>query len=226
MTSGRDLVLSRPAYSLGSLVPVEQAVGPGSPARLPARLRTQGFAHCSVSDRPPSALALDAVRNLLDRTGVAVDDVDAVVYGTCGHREQHRDDVAGGLRERLLLPLGLQRAQLVGVWLGESGNLTNALRLARALLLAGRCRTVLVVLADAVPPGTGEYRAMPNAVTINGDGAAAILMSTSIPGAFRLDGMGCSASPSMTESGRGRGLREYLQFLAGVGQAVENLYAS
>jgi 3-oxoacyl-[acyl-carrier-protein] synthase-3 len=87
-------------------------------------------------------------------------------------------------------------------------------------------RTVVVVAADAIPRLPGEYRAMPNAVTINGDGAAACLLSTDVPGPYQLDGIGQAAAARMATENRGRGLREYLEFLAGVRQAVARLYSA
>lgn len=211
-------MLSEPAYALGRLVPVEEVTG--RPA-LGARLREYGFGTCSVADRPPSRLAAAAVAELLPRRGLTGTDVDAVVYATCGHRgEQTGDrDVRAGLDR-----LGLNGARLYGVWLGESGNLAGALRLAHALLRTTDARTVLVVVADAVPERPGEYRAMPNAVTVNGDGAAACLLSTVHRGPYALEGVGHRARPAAAAAGRATGLREYLAFMAGVRGALTALH--
>lgn len=212
------VTLSEPAYAVGELVPVEQVA---APAALAERLRAYGFATCSVADRPPSELAADAVADLLLRHGLTGGDIDAVVYGTCSHRgEPAGHQGVRGMLDRL----GLAAARLYGVWLGESGNLVGALRLARALLTSAGMRTVLVVVADAVPKRPGEYRAMPNAVTINGDGAAACLLSTVRRGPFTVEGIGHCASPAMSAAERGSGLREYLEFMTGVRAALTALH--
>jgi len=211
-------MLSEPAYAVGELVPVEQVAGRGA---LAERLREYGFDTCSVADRPPSELAADAVAELLLRSGLTGGEVDAVVYGTCSHRSEPAGDQ--GVR-RMLDRLGLAGARLYGVWLGESGNLAGTFRLARALLASTGVRTVLVVVADAVPKRPGEYRAMPNAVTVNGDGTAACLLSTVHRGPFTVEGIGHCAVPAMSAAGRGTGLREYLEFMTGVRGSLTALY--
>ncbi|MEV0948670.1 hypothetical protein [Rhodococcus sp. NPDC049939] len=62
---------------------MDQVAGAGA---LADRLRSYGFDLCSVSDKPPSELASDAITALLHKLDVSADSVDAVVYGTCSHR--------------------------------------------------------------------------------------------------------------------------------------------
>lgn len=223
-TTAGPIMMAGPAYSLGDLLPMEQAVAAGIPSGLLDRLRTYGFAYCSVSERSPSALAAESARSLFSLTGVCPADVDAVVYATCSHRSEPSSTQERAVREGVLEPLELSSARLFGVWLGESGNLVSAFRLARSLLVARGMTAVLILVADGVPKLPGEYRAMPNAVTINGDGAAACLLSTWIPGSYRLEGIGQVASPAMCQAGRRPGLREYLEFMAGVKAALALLY--
>ncbi|MFD6883930.1 3-oxoacyl-[acyl-carrier-protein] synthase III C-terminal domain-containing protein [Rhodococcus sp. NPDC060084] len=115
--------------------------------------------------------------------------------------------------------LGLASVPFVGVWLGESGNLVGAVRLARGLLRSGM-RTVLIVVTDAVPQRHGEFRAMPNGVTVNGDGAAACLASTALGEGYVLEGIGHAATPGAAQAQRLTGLREYFRFMAGVRSAL------
>jgi 3-oxoacyl-[acyl-carrier-protein] synthase-3 len=218
--------LSEPSYALGDLVPLEQAVGADVSPKLIARLRSYGFDNCSVSGQPPSALAARAVESLLLRTGVRPGDVDAVLYASSSHRSEPSSSQQQAVREAVLEPLGLQAAPLFGVWLNQSGNLVSALRLARSLLVARGMRTVVVVAADAIPQLPGEFRAMANAVTINGDGAAACLLSSHLRGPYQLEGIGQAAAAGMATENRGRGLREYLEFLAGVRRALAQLYSA
>lgn len=212
------VTLSEPAYAVGQLVPVEQVAGHGL---LFSRLRRHGFDTCSVAGRPPSQLAAEAVSALLRRSRPGGGGVDAVVYGTCSHRSEPPGD---GRVRGMLDRLGLAAAGLYGVWLGESGNLAGAVRLARALLAGSAARTVLLVVTDAVADRPGEYRAMPNAVTVNGDGAAACLLSTADVGPFTLEGVGHRASAVMSAPGRATGLKEYLEYMAGVRASLTALY--
>ncbi len=149
--------------------------------------------------------------------------MDAVVYASCNYGVAPATAQEEAVRSTVLEPFGLGAARLFGVWLGESGNLASAMRLARSLLVGANLRTVLVVVADAIPAQPGEYRAMPNAVTINGD-AAACLLSTRLPGPYQLVGIGQAAVPAMAAAGRRRGLREYLHFMSGVRSALTLLY--
>ncbi|MGL5829565.1 MAG: hypothetical protein ACRC0L_08365, partial [Angustibacter sp.] len=140
-------------------------------------------------------------------------------------------DPGGGLetvvREQVLRPVGLEQLPMYGVWLAESGNLASVLRLARALICDGRAGTVLCVVADKVPDGPGEYREMPFAITINGDGAAACLLSTGLPGAYAVEGVVQVAAPSITLHAQGqRGLRKHLQVISGVRSCANELYAA
>jgi 3-oxoacyl-[acyl-carrier-protein] synthase-3 len=223
--AGPPVALSAPAYALGELVPLERAA-PEATDELRGRLREHGFVACSVADRPPSALAAEAVRALLAATGVAPGQVDAVVYGTCSYSSEPGTTLQAAVRDRVLVPLGLAAARLFGVWLAASGNLASVLRLACGLLATARCRTVLCVVADAVPDRPGEYRAMPNAVTVNGDGAAACLVSTRVGGPYRIEGVGQAASATMTGFGAGQALQKYLEIMTGVRRACERLYAA
>ncbi|MGX7825336.1 hypothetical protein ACTG9Q_09600 [Actinokineospora sp. 24-640] len=207
-----------PAYALGERVPLEEAVSGADAAERIATLREHGFDRCSVSAEPPSALAARAVSTLLGATGVAASDIDAVVYATCSYTSEANREKA----VRSALP-ALADKPFHTVWLGESGNLAHVLRLARGLLATG-VGTVLCVVADKVPDRPGEYRAMPNAVTVNGDGAAACLLSARLPGSYTLDGIGQVAAPVMATYVKGEGLRKHLAIMSGIRGCVNALY--
>jgi 3-oxoacyl-[acyl-carrier-protein] synthase III len=225
----RDLrvTLVGPAYVVGPPVAISGLLSGNVTDQLDARLRDNGFAQCSVSDQPPTALAIQAVAKLLRQVGAGSGLIDAVVYGTCSFG--HEPDPGGGLetvvRERVLRTMGLEQLPVYGVWLAESGNLASVVRLARALICNGRARTVLCVVADKVPEGPDEYREMPFAITINGDGAAACLLSAELPGAYTVEGVVQVAAPSITLYAKGqRGLRKHLQIISGVRSCVDKLY--
>ncbi|WP_431957850.1 3-oxoacyl-ACP synthase [Nocardia lijiangensis] len=124
-------------------------------------------------------LAAEAARDALDRAGLAAEELDAML-------------VVGGRAPRYLLAseatrlqqrLGADRAFVAGV--GELGcvSISAAFTLAAALLRGDeRCRTVLVVAA-ATAPTRFRYRAP---MTVLGDGAAAVLLSTGRGGRHQL----------------------------------------
>lgn len=216
--------LSGPAYVLGELVPLA-AMTPAAPAELRDRLAANGFDRVSVADRGPVALAAEAVAAVLAGTGTGPSDVDAVLHATCSYWAEPAG-LAAAVHEQVLAGNGLAGARSVGLWLAESGNLTALLRQARALLLGGGLRTVLCVTADAVPARPGEYRAMPSAVTVNGDGAAACLLSLDRPGPYELEAVGQHAAVRMAGYGRGQGVLKQLEVVRGVRAATRAVYAA
>jgi 3-oxoacyl-[acyl-carrier-protein] synthase-3 len=227
----RDLrvTLVGPAYAIGSPTAISDVLPGDVSGQLGARLRDNGFAHCSVSDQPPTVLAAQAIADLLQQVGAGSGLIDAVVYGTCSF--SYEPDPGGCLetvvRERVLRAVGLEHSPVYGVWLAESGNLVSVVRLAHALIRDGRARTVLCVVADKVPDGPGEYREMPFAITINGDGAAACLLSTALPGAYTVEGVVQVSAPSITVYPKElRGLRKHLQIISGVRNCADQLYTA
>ncbi|MFC8952499.1 3-oxoacyl-[acyl-carrier-protein] synthase III C-terminal domain-containing protein [Streptomyces sp. NPDC057101] len=220
--AGPDVGLGGLGYAVGASLPIERAVPPDTPDELLDRLRAHGFADCSVARETPAELAARAVAETLAVAGTDPRSVDAVLYGTCsywgeGHPPPGDPAKLTDTIARLVLePHGLGHAQLSLVWLAESGNTGSVLRLARALVASGVHRTVLCVSADAVPPLPGEYRAMPNAVTVNGDGAASCLVSTEIPGDFRLGPTAQHSSAPMRALAKGQGLRKHLEIVKGI----------
>ncbi|BCJ50047.1 3-oxoacyl-[acyl-carrier-protein] synthase 3 protein 3 [Actinoplanes sp. NBRC 14428] len=217
-----EIRLAGPAYALGRPVPIEELVPAGE---LAARLRAHGFDRCSVAAEPPSALALRAVTRLFESVAVRPGEVDAVVHASCSYGAEPGagSSVEATLRDRVLRPAGLGGLPAYPMWLAESGNLASVLRVARALVLRPGVRTVLCVTADRMPAGPGEYRAMPNAVTINGDGAAACLLTTRPAGDYRLDGLAQVAAPEMAAYVKGQGLAKHLKIMSGVRRAATRL---
>ncbi|MFI9115078.1 3-oxoacyl-[acyl-carrier-protein] synthase III C-terminal domain-containing protein [Streptomyces venezuelae] len=209
-------------YAVGDSVPLDKAVPEDTPADLLDRLRAHGFVNCSVAQETPAGLAARSVAESLVVSGADPARVDAVLYGTCSYWGEGRPppgdpaELTGTIARTVLEPLGLGHAALTLVWLAESGNTGSVLRLARALVAAGVHRTVLCVSSDAVPPLPGEYRAMPNAVTVNGDAAASCLVSSELPGEFRLDTTVQQSSAAMRGLAKGQGLRKQLEIVKGV----------
>lgn len=231
MTVNREARLAGLSVQLGSLVPVERLVRPGDPPDLPQRLRANGFSTVSVTTEEPVALAAEAARAALTTSGTTSAEVSAVVYGSCSYwgrsSVESAEDPAPltlALHEQLVAPLGLRHARLAVVWLAESGNFASVLRFARALFRAGTTGSVLCVVADVVPDGPQEYRAMPNAITINGDAAAACLLTSRRDADWVLEGLSQSSSVPMSGFAKGQGLRKHLEIMKGIRAAASAVY--
>ncbi|HZM75638.1 MAG TPA: 3-oxoacyl-[acyl-carrier-protein] synthase III C-terminal domain-containing protein [Candidatus Limnocylindrales bacterium] len=168
-----EVYLSRIGVALGEPVPIAElpeVVAAGSAANL----EKEGLSRCLVSDRAPWELAIEAARRTL---GEPPSNVDAVVYVY----DSYPDDPAP---LRVLEATGLAQIPFYGAGMAGCGNLSTALQAARCLVLAGVARTVLVITADACPPGR---RLMGANLSVLSDGAASCLVSAEPgEGAFRL----------------------------------------
>lgn len=230
----RDTIyLAGIAHALGELRPIEQALAGDVQPELMAKLRENGFRQCALSPATPVELARAAAERLLATLDLPPGHVGAVVYATCSYwsddahllgavpavaRLSHRVATA------LLAPLGLQRAPLFGVYLAESGNVASALRVAKNLIAVDGLQNVLVVTADQVPRGEGEYRAMPSGVTINSDAAAACLVSSERRHGFELEAVAQKASPRMASLEKGQGMQKYLEIITGLRAAARSVF--
>lgn len=152
------------------------AVALGELAGLPAAARETlsagGMDSVLVADRTPVELAVASLRATLDAaTAAGADpaDIATVVWGTTSFTERgwYTDDIS-----HAVTGLGLGQADVVGVTLGECGNIGPALRTCRALV-AETGRPALLVCTDAVRPGAS--RVVAPTVAILSDGAASCL---------------------------------------------------
>lgn len=131
-----------------------------------------GMASVLVATRTPVEMAVDSLRATLGAAAAAGADpsgIATVVWGTTSFTERgwYTDDISHALTE-----LDLGQADVVGVTLGECGNIGPALRACRALVTETDA-PVLLVCTDAVRPGASRVVA-PN-VAILSDGAASCL---------------------------------------------------
>ena len=152
----------------------------------PALLERFGFSQVYVADEEsPYSLALAATKQLLDEQGVAPDSIDALLY--CGtptvafSASGSAGDAAGRLSTtqrfsypatRLQYDLGLDRASTLALDQLACTALFAAVRLARALILAGDARRVLCVSSEFFPECAGR-EAIYN---VTGDAACAVLV--------------------------------------------------
>lgn len=131
-------------------------------------LAAGGMETVLVATRTPVEMAVASLGATLQDDDPG--EIAAVVWATTSFSERswYTDDVS-----HALLGLGLGQTDVIGVTLGECGNLGPALRTCRALVgEAGR--PVLLVCADAVRAGASRVVA-PN-VAVLSDGAASCLV--------------------------------------------------
>lgn len=205
------------AYRLGREQPIEQALAGQVGPELLQRLRSVGFRSCAVSSDTARQLASAAAAASLEAARLRPSAVSAVVYATCSFWDEQAGQLnAARVYDEVLAELGLGHAALWGVGLAESGNLASALRVARNLLRVERANAVLVVTTDKVPLRDGEYRAMPNAVAINSDAAAACIVTREKCSGFALEEVVQVSSPRMMSHAKGNGFAKHLEVVAGV----------
>lgn len=134
-------------------------------------LHVNGLRDYRQSDLDPPALAREAMRVAIERSGLDPRQIGAVVWSTTSFQQRgwYTDDVS-----RILGELGLWTAVPVGVTLSECGNLSAALQVAAGLVAAGH-RHVLLVVADRCP-GPDQRLVAPSLAVLS-DGAAACILS-------------------------------------------------
>ncbi len=223
------------SYQLGQVQPLEDALRGEVTAEQLEKLRAQGFGRCAVSAASPVDLARGAASQTLRRLELPASAVDAVIYTTCSYWSEPAlpamsdpSPVRFGrlVAERLLGPLGLERARLFGAYLGESGNFVSALRLAANLMRTEGLRRVLYLTADAIPRLEGEYRAMRSGVFLASDGAACCLISADRRSGFAVEGLCQRAGPQISSYAKGQGFLKYMAILNGVRATAGALFAS
>lgn len=156
------------ASCTGTATPLGEIAGLDPDAR--DVLAAGGMQSVLVATRTPVEMAVASLSATLEQADVDPDELAAVVWATTSFSERswYTDDVS-----HALLGLGLGQTDVIGVTLGECGNLGPALRTCRALVgEAGR--PVLLVCADAVRAGASRVVA-PN-VAVLSDGAASCLV--------------------------------------------------
>jgi 3-oxoacyl-[acyl-carrier-protein] synthase-3 len=169
-------------------------------------------------------MAFEAASRALARSGLDPTAIDVVVIVTEsfwdndgvleGGREyaQFRD----GLLKRLLLDLKLTNAYACGSWSGACGNFIPSLGLAQALVATGQARSVLLVVADRLQPGSA--RLMSSGTTVRSDVAAAGIVGAG--GSMHIEHVVVDPSASILSS---RTERNFLLHAKNLRQALRHL---
>lgn len=198
-------MLSGIAHTSGRSLPIDQAAQSPQHQRVCASLRDEGFDRFILSDLNIVDLIGDALSTTLQRSQIAAEDVDAVIFAT----ETFWDtdiprfkDVAPDYRRirdglvTLLRDFGLRAAYPYANWLSSCANLAPSLALAKALVESGQHERVLVIVADKQPPVLGPV--MSNGAAVFSDMAASCIVDERETG-YQLEHVVVHAAPALAE---------------------------
>lgn len=177
--------LSAIEYQLGEPVAIETLAAGADEAERERIdfLRREGMAHFRRTAQTPKELALAAARRTLDSSGLAVGDVDLILYASSSF---HTHDASRRDVQLFCQELGAGATSVAGVTGMECANVALAIRTAGAYLSAGLARTVLVVTTDRC--AADQSRVLSPPVGVMSDGAAACIVSAELRAGFEIVG--------------------------------------
>jgi 3-oxoacyl-[acyl-carrier-protein] synthase-3 len=147
-----------------------------------------GWGTIRATDRDLAELAADTGRRTLLAAGVNPSGVDALLL--CSTRVPGPADGHGGFLARVLTGIGLGDLPFYGQNLNRCVNLPAGIDVARAFVLAGRYRRVLVITVDAVAEGAAPM----SQFALFSDGAASCLVSADPGSADSYEVLGCAVA--------------------------------
>jgi 3-oxoacyl-[acyl-carrier-protein] synthase-3 len=180
-------------YYIGKLEPLETlARSPEEEDAINTLVATGLRTYCQSDLRVPE-MAAAAMRQTLERSGVAPADVQAVVFATESQWDYEpptvrRRDNSRKFRQdvyKIIWELGLTNAYPFGVMFSGCGNLVSAVAVASNMIRAQGLRDVLVVVSDRQAEGT--TRVMFPAVGVVSDAAASCLVTSRPAAGFAID---------------------------------------
>jgi 3-oxoacyl-[acyl-carrier-protein] synthase III len=131
-----------------------------------------GWGRLRVTERDLEDLAADSGSATLRAAGLDPAAVDALVL--CSNRVPGPAEDHGRFVQRLLTGIGLGDVPCYGQFLNRCVNLLGGLDVARALVVSGRHRTVLLITTDKVAPGADRM----SQFALFSDGAASCVVTT------------------------------------------------
>ncbi|MDH6110341.1 3-oxoacyl-[acyl-carrier-protein] synthase-3 [Kitasatospora sp. MAP12-15] len=145
-------LLQAPHYVLGEIETdhreIEGLAERAAELKMVPQAKLWGWGTVRRTKRTLEELAVESGTATLRLAGVAAESVDALVL--CSTRFPGGPRTHGQFVERIMSGLGLDRAAYLGVTLNRCTNLLVALETARALVVSGRHRRVLVVTTDLI----------------------------------------------------------------------------
>jgi 3-oxoacyl-[acyl-carrier-protein] synthase-3 len=147
-----------------------------------------GWGTVRATNRDLADLAADTGRRTLLAAGVEPPAVDALVL--CCTRVPGPAEGHGGFLARVLTGIGLGDLPFYGQNLNRCVNLLAGLDVARAFVLAGRHRRILVITVDAVAEGAPSM----SRFALFSDGAASCLVSCDPGSAQSYEVLSCAAA--------------------------------
>jgi len=172
------IFLRGPAYVLGELE--IDHTGIENLAELAARFKMApsaglwGWGRLRVTERDLEDLAVDSGSATLRATGLDPAAVDALVL--CSNRIPGPAEDHGRFVQRVQTGIGLGDVPCYGQFLNRCVNLLAGLDVARALVVSGRHRTVLLITTDKVAPGADRM----SQFALFSDGAASCVVTTEV----------------------------------------------
>jgi 3-oxoacyl-[acyl-carrier-protein] synthase III len=150
--------------------------------------RLWGWGMIRATGRDLADLAADTGRRTLLAAGVDPSAVDALVL--CSTRVPGPAEGHGGFLARVLAGMGLRDLPFYGQSLNRCVNLLAGLDVARAFVLAGRYRQVLVITVDAVAEGAASM----SQFALFSAGAASALVSADPGSGQSYEVLGCASA--------------------------------
>jgi 3-oxoacyl-[acyl-carrier-protein] synthase-3 len=147
-----------------------------------------GWGEVRATDRDLADLAADAGRQTLQAARTGPSAVDALVL--CSTRVPGPAEGHGGFLARVLTGIGLGDLPCYGQSLNRCVTLLAGIDVARAFVLAGRYRRVLVITVDAVADGAAPM----SQFALFCDGAASCLISAGPGAADSYEILGCASA--------------------------------
>jgi 3-oxoacyl-[acyl-carrier-protein] synthase III len=176
-------------------------------------LRQAGLASYRISTKSPVELARGPIeRSLAALDPGAREGLRRVVFAT--NSLAHPSLATPHALSRLLAELGLPSLFPIGVFMSFCANFQAALELARALVVSGRERDVLVVCTDVFDKGPD--RLVSPKISVHSDAAVSLVVSAS-DGPFRLLETRLRVDSAMGALDRNT---QFVQYMDGVSRAV------
>jgi 3-oxoacyl-[acyl-carrier-protein] synthase-3 len=147
-----------------------------------------GWGGIRTTDRELEELAADSGAASLRAAGLAPSSVDALVI--CCNQIPGPAEGHGQFVRDVLTQIGLPDIGFYGVYLNRCVNLLAGLDVARALVVSGRRRRVLVITTDKVAAGTPRM----SQFALFSDGAASCVVAADAGGAGSYELLGCASA--------------------------------
>ena len=155
-------------------------------------LRKLGLATYSKLELPLRGHLLRIAKETLEKSGVAASEIQAVIFfSTTFDFYAEHSDIA-----RIAMDLGLKNAIPFGMFLNQCTNYSQAIMMAKHLILGENFRNILVLGSDLLDDVRND-RTMPSRTSVYSDAVVGCLVSERDLGDFEIEGMAHHYIPEM-----------------------------